>query len=605
MRFFKTNILTKLSGILVAIMVFTTLMTQQKWEGNNKVIHGDVLGYYAYLPALFIHDDLKFDDLEEYDSHLGRLVWVTEQDDGTVFIKYTSGMAIMYSPFFLTAHYLAEPLGYKANGFDPPYKVALVWSSFFYMIIGLIFLSKFLLLHFKDSVVAIVLLTIYFGTNAFHYYTGDMSYSHGYSFALVATFLYAASRWLSHQRIKWAVLAGISAGLFVLIRPVDIFFLLFIPLAGVASFSDLRARFHLFWQRKGQVIIMIASFVLMIVPQLMYYKYISGSYLFYSYSEEGFFFSNPKIHDILFSYRNGWLVYTPVMVLSLFGFLFLWKKKAKLGAFVFITFLLYLYVIASWWCWWYVGFGNRAFVNIYPILSIPLAYFIQHFLEQQWWKRGLVQLAIIGCVFLNLFQTKQYEIGTVHWGAGTEEAYWDSFWNYAPSQLYANMLEYPVTQKAILGIDAVTVSVIDTLSTESLRFDSQENCPLGLRKYFIKNGQSSDDGVLFTPKENFTMSYTIPVRDAGVIQISAWVKCEGDLFIISSRGEPAIVYNATESPREYDGDWKRLHLYTRIPDGLEVDSLDIFFWNQEMVPLTVDNLTISWCNVSTEIILKE
>ena len=600
MRFFKKNILTRISGLLILVTVFTTLLSQKKWEGDNKVIHGDVLGYYAYLPALFIHNDLAFNNLEEYDSHLGRLVWVTESEDGTVFIKFTSGMAMLYSPFFLSAHYLAEPLGYQANGFDPPYKVALVISSFFYCLVGLIFLSKFLLLHFKDSVVAIVLLTLYMGTNAFHYYTGDLTYSHGYSFALVAVFLFSASKWLNDPRVKWSILAGVAAGLFVLIRPVDILFLLFIPLAGVASFKNLKERFQLFWNNKGSLLVMVICFILMLLPQLLYYKYISGELLFYSYTDERFFFTDPHFYDILFSYRNGWLVYSPLMLLSLFGFLFLWKKKEGFGIFVLVTFFLYLYVIASWWCWWYVGFGNRAFVNIYPIFSIPLAYFIQYALDQQWFKKTAFKLIIFCGIALNIFQSNQYQNAAIHWGAMTEEAYWDSFGNLFPSQTFTTLLEFPLTEKAMQGADVTRGTVIDTLQASTQSYSTADESPAEYMPFFTPSEGYKGPGAMRS-NEEYTLYQTIPVNDASVIQISAWIKCDGNVFLGSFRGDPFIVYNASENARKHDGEWRQLHLYSRIPQELELDSLEFYFWNQDVQELIVDDVQVSWCKESAEI----
>ena len=164
---FKKALLTKITGVFILITILFTIVSQQKWDEYNGVIGADVRGYYAYLPALFINDDLKFEDKEVYKIEHGYAVWLSEDTTGQRFIKYTCGMSIMYSPFFLTAHGLAESLGAEPDGFSWPYKVGLIISSLFYLIIGIVFLSKLLLRFFDDRVVSVALLILYLGTNLF------------------------------------------------------------------------------------------------------------------------------------------------------------------------------------------------------------------------------------------------------------------------------------------------------------------------------------------------------------------------------------------------------------------------------------------------------
>ena len=74
-----------------------------------------------------------------------------------------------------------------------------------------------------------------------------------------------------------------------------------------------------------QLFIIIFFAFLVWIPQLLYWKTVTGNYLFYSYADEGFFFLNPQILKGLFSYRNGWLIYSPVMFFALLGIPFLYR----------------------------------------------------------------------------------------------------------------------------------------------------------------------------------------------------------------------------------------------------------------------------------------
>src|SRR6185436_10253555 len=112
--------------------------------------------------------------------------------------------------------------------------------------------------------------------------------------------------------------------------------------------------------------------ILIFLPQLFYWKHQTGSWFFNSYLNEHFYFNNPHVFYGLFSFRKGWLVYTPIMFFALAGLYTLFKTMKEFFYPVLILFLLYIYVAFSWWCWWYGGsYGQRALIDIYPFLAVP------------------------------------------------------------------------------------------------------------------------------------------------------------------------------------------------------------------------------------------
>jgi len=89
-----------------------------------------------------------------------------------------------------------------------------------------------------------------------------------------------------------------------------------------------------------------------------------------------------------------------------------------------LFFALNLYIVASWSCWWYAdSFGQRALVESYALMAIPLAAALAWLLA----RRPLVRIAgvmlLVGFVVLNLFQTWQSSVGLIHTSRMTWPAY--------------------------------------------------------------------------------------------------------------------------------------------------------------------------------------
>ena len=157
--------------ICVLLLIATSQFYYPKWqfEHTEATISWEVSGYYFYLPAIFIYQDLKKVEFKEdihqqYRPASGPYQTFTHKGGNEV-MKYSMGLALQYSPFFLIAHALAEPLGYPADGFSRPYQLAISLGSLFMALLGLWLLRRILLRYFSDGVTAVTLLTIAFATN--------------------------------------------------------------------------------------------------------------------------------------------------------------------------------------------------------------------------------------------------------------------------------------------------------------------------------------------------------------------------------------------------------------------------------------------------------
>ena len=364
----------------IALLWILSFLGYGSWDRALKN-GGDPWGYYAYLPATFVYQDLSTLDstiYHRYSSELhrkpkGTTVGEARQvENGNWVIKYTCGVALMELPFFLVGHGIASIGPGAANGYSTPYSLLVCLASPFYALLGLWLLRNVLRRLSDDKIVALVLFAIGAATNLYHFTVYNPAMAHGFLFGLYGMLIFGTVKWYETWNWKFAALIGLSLGLITLIRPVELIAVV-IPLSyGIHHHGGLIG--HLKQLGKEWRSLVLAAMVVLIVGgiQMVYWKYITGSWLHYSYTEESFDFTNPQILKGMFGFRNGWLVYTPIMIFALLGIGFLFRKKDFLWP-VILFLPIHIFIAYSWWCWYYInGFGSRPMVETYALLAIPL-----------------------------------------------------------------------------------------------------------------------------------------------------------------------------------------------------------------------------------------
>jgi hypothetical protein len=316
-----------------------------------------------------------------------------------------------------------------SDGFGVPYKFALVWSSLFYTLLGLYFLRKLLRVWFtSELLVSVVLIIILFGTNLFHYVVWQGTMSHSYSFALITLFLWLTYCWHRQPRWRYSILLGLLTGWIFLVRPVNLWVLVIFAGWGVSNFPGLKKQVTFFLHHWKQLAVIGFFAFLAALPQLIYWKYATGHWLFYSYVGERFYFSHPMILEGLFSWRKGWLLYTPVMLLAFLALPFFGKKIRELTIVYPVTLVAVIYISFSWWCWWYGGaFSQRALTDWYGLFALPIAALLDTVRKRKaaWIACGIFLLLVMAW---NQFQNAQYRNGSIHYDAMTRKAYfYDTF----------------------------------------------------------------------------------------------------------------------------------------------------------------------------------
>lgn len=413
----------KLSILCITLLFSLVVFVYKPWVGSNRSpIKHDVSGYYVYLPSILIHQDVNAAFLSENPEilHAGRFTYTKEDNTGYI-NKYPIGLAFAYLPFFLLAHFASLLFGYTADGYSTLYLIAMAFHPILYLGIGLHYLSKSLRFYFTDTAIIGTICALALGTNMLFYSTFAGNMPHIYLFALLSIIIYYSIIWHSTPTLKVTVLLFFCIGLSTIIRPTAFQFIL-IPL--FYNYKSVRDQLKLFLLHWVTILIGLIVFFITLSSLFIYWKLTTGSYIYYSYRNETFDFLHPHIFEVLIGFKKGLFVYTPILLFALIGFWKLKQRAPNLFKPALIFLLSYVYVTASWGCWWYGGsFGMRALVETYAMLAFPMAAFFDFILSKKSSYKICIGFVAVLFVCLNAFQSAQYLKSVIHYEGMNYKAY--------------------------------------------------------------------------------------------------------------------------------------------------------------------------------------
>ena len=420
--------------VLVSLII--TIFAYRISNVKPHEISWDVLGYYSYLPATFIQHDPLLKDISwlkkaiEEKQLSGTMYMISYNEKGEPMYFFLMGMALFYLPFFLLALLFSIVSGMPVDAFSLPFQYALVTGGIFYTSIGLIFLRKIFLRFFIDKMTSLLLIVMFLATNYINQVTIKNLETVNVLFMLTTVLIWNTIKWHETFKFRNFLFIGISFTLMGLVKPSEIFVILIPLLWNVKNVSDLNNKLQMLYGYRKQFLYTVLICLIFVLPQMLYWYTMTGHFIYDSYKNSGVGLDifSPHIGNILFSYRKGWLLYTPVMVFSLAGFYFLYLKNKQIFIAMISYFLISFYIMASWTEWWYGGsFSGRPMVTMYPVLLISLGYFINFIAEQRLVLRILFGVIVIFFIFLNQFQWWQYKNLIIDPYRMTKEHYWSVF----------------------------------------------------------------------------------------------------------------------------------------------------------------------------------
>ena len=426
--------LPEVIALILLILFFYVRFPSHSW---NRVIHSDGKGYYAHLPAIFIYQDLEYnfaDEMEKKyyppDGHLAKHFRFTFR--GETVNKTFSGITILWLPFFLIAHFLSYLLGFPADGYNVIYQTAIGLSAIFYFWLG----SKLLLRLLKEFRIpeltaGIVLIALTFGSNLFYYILLDPSLTHSYNFSIIAAFLLFVKKFSDRPDKHFLLPATASFALLLCIRPQDGFIAFSIPFVAGSAEKTGAFFLHLFRNIKKLLLSLLIFLAFIAVPVTLWYLQ-TGYFLVYSYGEEGFDFSNPQFLNVLFSYQKGLFLYSPLILLAMFGFIYLFLNNRFRFFSLLLFFLLNTYIIASWEEWWYgCSYGHRVFIDFYAIAALLLGWTYLS-VEKLPWLKWMLHACVFLAILLNFVQVYQHYNAIVPACFNNKALYWQNFLKLTP-----------------------------------------------------------------------------------------------------------------------------------------------------------------------------
>jgi hypothetical protein len=412
--------------IIEVLTVFNVKMGKDRWK---EVIAFDGKGYYAYLPAIFIYHDLHFafhDSIEKKYSPPRAYYEFRVPTESGIVDKYFSGTAIGILPFFLMSHLTAIITGDVTDGYSYYYMLGICFAAIFYCLTGLYFLRKILKIYsIPDNISVFVIITFTFGTQLFYYTVFEPSISHIYSFAFISAFIYFLKRFVDERKKNQLILSGFLLGLITLTRPVNGLIIFILPLLCTSKNELINIIRHVIKTKSG-IIQAAIVFLLVVSIQGIIYFLQTGRFFVDSYVVEGFIWNRPEMINILFSYKKGLIIYTPLILFSLFGLIPLYRKN-KFQCIAFSSFfLLIIYIFSCWIMWWYGGsFSSRPFVEYFSIFALIMAFALTAIKRKT--TKIIFYAILIFCIILCQVQTYQYRYLIIHWDKMDKEHYWRVF----------------------------------------------------------------------------------------------------------------------------------------------------------------------------------
>ncbi len=616
---------------LFTILVFSATIVlgfsfMGKYSPKRFIFFGDVMGYYVYLPAAVIYHNLR--DMEqipqeaglhggvyyytalmkEYSTKAGLDHWLNQ---------YTYPVALMESPFFISAHLYEKFAGLPANGYSDTYKIAISLSSLVYTLLGMLLLFRLLRRYFSYSHSLLSLVLILLGTNMFWFTFGQAGMSHIPLFFLYALLMYLTVKLYERATIQYFIAIGFVAGLITIMRPSDIISVLIPLLYGVYNKATLWERLHFLQQHFSKLLIAAVVFLLPAVPQLLYWKYITGSYFYYSYMGQSFNWTKPKIIEGLFLTANGWLPYAPIMICAIAGLLLMRKGLRVWLTPVLVILPVYIYIIYSWYCYNYInGFGSRPMIHLYPLLAIPLAAFVRYVAQKGIVIKGLFTVFCVACIWA------MYSLTCLQ-----AQKKFDS--QYSRTRGYLNMLfKNKLTYKDMLVADLDEFQP-DTAQLVKIRTLAYNDFNTPHDEHYVPDPNDADGYVYHVKngEEYFPDKIKLEYKQSDFTGVQ-WLKCSGrfmrpefanhnpHFFIFGVLGadnnyvhwKPCKTDNKIgladgSCPHAADNDytldhveyglWGYVYFYVKVPDNLQegqVITLDI--WNMGKVQFYLDDFKI-------------
>jgi len=607
-NFFMLRSSVNKAVLFIVVIISAVFFFKYGIHPRNPTFSSDAFTYYRYLPAIFIYNndimaELPIDkgiDTGIVMSSKKVQDWQAPQT-GKVVNPYTYGVAFMEMPFFFIAHTIEKIRNAPANGYSATYDYLIKTAELFYALMGLILVYKILKNYFTPTQSFLGVIAIFSGTNLFWFTLIQGGMSHVPLFFLYALLIYLVIELHKQPKTVTFFATGFIAGLITIIRPSDILCLLIPLLYNVYNKETVLQKIEFIKENLFKMVCFALAFFIPIIPQLIYWKAVSGSYLYYSYGRQSFNWLHPRIIEGLFYFSNGWLPYSPVMIFSIAGFALFGRYK-KWAWCTWVIFLLYIYIIYSWYCYNYInGYGSRPMIHLYPLLALPLTAFIQFISGKRFFVRAFIGVLCVFFISLNIGFCRLQATGMLK----SEES--NIAYNF--QVFFRNHLTYN---------DLVVCDVKERQPEHNkltkLQTLACENYNDSLSDHFVKDTILNSGYFYQMENDQYSPDLSVAYNNEQ-FKDAKWLKCCGKFMYPQKPGNsmhllvldiPGKLWRScrienkiNDSLKNYSLDhsetnkWGYVYFYIRIPENMKSgDVIKLYVWNFPQTELFVDDLCL-------------
>ena len=374
-------------------------------------VHGvDPVGYYSWVHTVVIDGNLDTtNEYEFYDrDELG--ITISPGPTGLNRNPYAIGSAILWSPFFLTAHIISQAFHLPADGYAPLYVFAASIASSFYALLGLWLSYRLARELFGARSAMWATIGIWWATPLLFYMFGQPLMSHANDAFANALFVFVW--WRTRQPItsRGAVLRGAALGLAMLVRTQNVLLLL-LPISEVLMTWLTQRRVDLRPWLKPMALLSLTT-ALVFAPQLIAWQQTFGAFWpgnpYAIAHGDSFDPASPHYFDVLLSSARGLFVWSPLILFAIIGlFIFVVRAQRTLGVGLIVVWLAQIYLIGGWSSWsGAASFGQRFMINGTITYVLGLAALLAWLQTKISWK--LLGTAIVFFIVWNLLLLAQY-----------------------------------------------------------------------------------------------------------------------------------------------------------------------------------------------------
>jgi hypothetical protein len=470
---------------------------------------------------------------------------------------------------------------------------------------GIFFLWLLLRRFFSVPVSLVTTIIVVFGTNYFRWNFFDGATPHNFLFTLFAIFVWLTLKWSEDQKWVWLILMIPVMIISCFLHQLSMLLVLFPLLCGLHDPDSWRALVTRIRNHPFQYLFFLAIIVTVFV--LTRFNWFSGP-------GTKFYFGEPKaavypflaanLNLILFSFKKGWFIYTPIILLIFPGFYFLAEKARHLFFSVFLFFILWLLLASSHKMWASdPGFGQRFFIEIYPVLALPLGFFV----DRVWGKRPVPRMIFLMfpafCILLNLFQSWQYDAKIISPKRMNREIYFSVFGRTHISSHTLNLMEIESGEyvETIPPEGIYRITRIEDVGFEPTE-TKEDRTP-----YDLEKKHSGKASLVLTKENRWYLGYNrkisgFPGKNPGWLRVTSWIFYESSsdknnlrLHIYCEHNNQT--YKWSDSPAPFvSGKWSKIVVDYQVP--LEFpdpkDKIEVRFFYQGDAHCYIDDFTIDF-----------